>query len=89
VVRAAPAGVVAVQRNRRAVSGARVPVHDLQIHPRDRELIVGTHGHGILIADISAYEDLTPAVLGSDASLARDRAGRPVGARRSRRGGLK
>ena len=46
-----------------------VPVHDLQIHPRERELIVGTHGHGVLIADISAYEDLTPAVLGSDASL--------------------
>jgi hypothetical protein len=44
-------------------------VHDLQIHPRDRELIIATHGHGVQIADISALEDLTPAVLGSDASL--------------------
>jgi photosystem II stability/assembly factor-like uncharacterized protein len=45
------------------------PVHDLQIHPRDRELIVATHGRGVFIADISAYEDLTPAVLASDARL--------------------
>jgi len=45
------------------------PVHDLQIHPRDRELIVGTHGRGIFIADISAYESLTPAALASDAAL--------------------
>ena len=29
------------------------PVHDLAIHPREQELIVGTHGRGIFIADIS------------------------------------
>lgn len=46
-----------------------VPVHDLKIHPRDRELIVGTHGRGIWIADISEIEELTPAVRGSDAHL--------------------
>jgi photosystem II stability/assembly factor-like uncharacterized protein len=32
-----------------------VPVRDLQIHPRDNDLIVGTHGRGIYILD-----DLTP-----------------------------
>jgi hypothetical protein len=29
-----------------------VPVHDLVIHPRDGELVAGTHGRGIWIADI-------------------------------------
>jgi hypothetical protein len=46
-----------------------VPVHDLKIHPRDRELIVGTHGRGIWIADISEIEEMTPAVLAADAHL--------------------
>jgi hypothetical protein len=46
------------------------PVHDLGIHPREQELIVGTHGRGIFIADISGLQMLTPAVLASDAHLA-------------------
>jgi hypothetical protein len=46
-----------------------VPVHDLKIHPREHELIVGTHGRGIWIADISEIEEVTPAVLASDAHL--------------------
>ena len=46
-----------------------VPVHDLKIHPRDRELIAGTHGRGIWIADISELEELTPAVRNADAHL--------------------
>jgi hypothetical protein len=46
-----------------------VPVHDLRIHPREHELIVGTHGRGMWIADISEIEELTPAVLASDAHL--------------------
>jgi photosystem II stability/assembly factor-like uncharacterized protein len=47
-----------------------IPVHDLAIHPRERELIVGTHGRGIYIADISGLQALTPAVLAADAHLA-------------------
>jgi photosystem II stability/assembly factor-like uncharacterized protein len=46
------------------------PVHDLAIHPREQEIIVGTHGRGIYIADISGLQALTPAVLESDAHLA-------------------
>jgi hypothetical protein len=46
-----------------------VPVHDLKVHPRDRELIAGTHGRGIWIADISEIEEMTPAVLAADAHL--------------------
>jgi hypothetical protein len=47
-----------------------IPVHDLAIHPREQELIVGTHGRGIYIADIAGLQALTPAVLSADAHLA-------------------
>lgn len=40
-----------------------VPVHDLQIHPRDGELIAGTHGASIWIMDIIPLQQLSPAVL--------------------------
>ena len=46
------------------------PVHDLAIHPRDQELIVGTHGRGLFIADISGLQPLTTDVLSSEAHLA-------------------
>ena len=36
------------------------PVHDLLIHPRDGELIAGTHGRSIWIADITALQQMTP-----------------------------
>ncbi|MCR4375574.1 MAG: hypothetical protein NUW22_12065 [Acidobacteria bacterium] len=40
-----------------------VAVHDLVIHPRDRDLVAGTHGRGIYIMDdISALEEWTPDV---------------------------
>lgn len=45
---------------RRFMSGMpTVPIHDLRIHPRDRELIAGTHGRSIYIADIAALQDMT------------------------------
>jgi len=46
------------------------PVHDLAIHPREQEIIVGTHGRGMYIADISGLQSLTPAVMAADAHLA-------------------
>ncbi|MBI3504697.1 MAG: hypothetical protein HY059_07635 [Proteobacteria bacterium] len=39
------------------------PVHDLQIHPRDGELIAATHGRSIWIVDIHALEQVNTAVL--------------------------
>ncbi len=45
------------------------PVHDLKIHPRDNDLVVGTHGRGIFITDISPLQELTPEVLASDVHL--------------------
>jgi photosystem II stability/assembly factor-like uncharacterized protein len=38
-----------------------VPVHDLRIHPRDRELIAGTHGRSIWIVDIAPLQQLAEA----------------------------
>jgi hypothetical protein len=35
------------------------PVHDLIIHPRDGDLIVGTHGRSIYVADIKPVQQLT------------------------------
>ncbi|MEO7363052.1 MAG: hypothetical protein ABI120_22150, partial [Gemmatimonadaceae bacterium] len=46
-----------------------VPVYDLQIHPRDRELIAATHGRGIWIVDIAPLQQATTAVLASSVNL--------------------
>jgi hypothetical protein len=35
-----------------------VPVHDLRVHPRDRELIAGTHGRSIWIVDVAPLQQL-------------------------------
>ena len=39
-----------------------VPVHDLKIHPRDHELIAGTHGRSIWIVDIAPLEQLNDSM---------------------------
>ena len=35
-----------------------VPVHDLKVHPRDRELVAGTHGRSILVLDALPVQEL-------------------------------
>lgn len=45
------------------------PVHDLAIHQRDNELVVGTHGRGIYIGDIVPLQGLTTQALSTDVSL--------------------
>jgi hypothetical protein len=37
----------------------KVAVYDLKIHPRELDLIVGSHGRGIWILPITALEELT------------------------------
>ena len=44
-----------------------VPVHDLVIQEAFRELVIGTHGRGIHIADISALGAMTRETLARDA----------------------
>ncbi len=47
-----------------------LPFNDLVIHPRDNDLVLGTHGRGVWILDeISALQELTPEVLGQQAAL--------------------
>jgi photosystem II stability/assembly factor-like uncharacterized protein len=39
-----------------------VPVHDLKIHPRERELIAGTHGRSIWIVDVSPLQEMADSL---------------------------
>lgn len=45
-----------------------VPVHDLRIHPRERELIAGTHGRSVWILDVLPLQELSAEVLQSPLS---------------------
>ena len=45
-------------------------VHDIAIHPRENDLIIGTHGRGVWIMDdISILQEMSPEVLVSDIHL--------------------
>ena len=46
-----------------------VPVYDLKVHPRDRELIAGTHGRGVLVLDVAPLQQMTADILGRTAHL--------------------
>ncbi|MBC7672318.1 MAG: hypothetical protein H7247_07850, partial [Polaromonas sp.] len=46
-----------------------VPVHDLKIHPRDHELIAGTHGRSIWIVDIAPLQQMTDSVRSRSVAL--------------------
>lgn len=45
------------------------PVEDIKLHPRENDLVLGTHGRGIFIADISPLQDLGHNTLDKDALL--------------------
>jgi photosystem II stability/assembly factor-like uncharacterized protein len=40
----------------------RVAVHDLQVHPREGDLVLGTHGRSVYIAEAAPLRKLTPGV---------------------------
>jgi hypothetical protein len=46
-----------------------VPVRDLKIHPRDRELIAATHGRSFWIVDVAPLQQVNANVLASNAFL--------------------
>jgi len=47
-----------------------VAVTDIAVHPRDRDLIIGTHGRGLWILDDIVYlQEMSPDVLAQDAHL--------------------
>lgn len=45
------------------------PVEDLKIHPRENDLIVGTHGRSLWIADISYLQEINAAMLAEEVHL--------------------
>lgn len=46
-----------------------VPVRDIVIHPRENDLVVGTHGRGAFVTDITPLQELTEEVLAQDLYL--------------------
>jgi hypothetical protein len=44
-------------------------VYDLLIHPRENDLVVGTHGRGIFVTDITPLQEMTAEVLEKDVHL--------------------
>ena len=46
-----------------------VPVRDLLIHPRENDLVVGTHGRGIFVTDITPLSELTEELLAGDVHM--------------------
>jgi len=46
-----------------------IAVHDLTVHPRDRDLVLATHGRGFFIADVSPIQELSQDVLSKAAHL--------------------
>jgi photosystem II stability/assembly factor-like uncharacterized protein len=40
-----------------------VAVHDLVVHPSEHELVVGTHGRSIYVADVKEVQQLTDSIL--------------------------
>ena len=46
-----------------------VPVRDLIIHPRENDLVVGTHGRGLFLTDITPLQEMTEQVLAKPVHL--------------------
>ncbi|MEZ5319840.1 MAG: hypothetical protein R2752_20730 [Vicinamibacterales bacterium] len=46
-----------------------VAVHDLTIHPRENDLVIGTYGRGIFTGDITPLQELSAEVLASPLHL--------------------
>jgi photosystem II stability/assembly factor-like uncharacterized protein len=46
-----------------------VAVHDLVIHPREYEIIIGTHGRSLYKADVSVIQQLDSTIINSDITL--------------------
>lgn len=45
------------------------PVYDMKVHPREKELIIGTHGRGVFVMSLKKIQELTPEVLNSPLHL--------------------
>jgi hypothetical protein len=48
---------------------ADAPVHDLVIHPREKEMIIGTHGRSLYIASLKEVQQLHDSIMRKDLFL--------------------
>jgi photosystem II stability/assembly factor-like uncharacterized protein len=46
-----------------------VPVHDLIVHPRENELVLGTHGRSVFVADVAPLQSLTDDIKSADVHI--------------------
>jgi hypothetical protein len=46
-----------------------VPVHDLVIQPRDKDIVIGTHGRSIYVGNVNYVEQLTSELLAENLHL--------------------
>ena len=46
-----------------------VPVYDLQVHPRDHELMAATHGRSAWAVDVAALAQMSDSTLSASAFL--------------------
>ena len=46
-----------------------VPVHDLLVHPRENDLVVGSYGRGIFVTNIGPLQEMNETVLAEDVRL--------------------
>ncbi len=49
----------------------RVAVHDLAIHPRDREVVLATHGRGMWVIEVAAVQEATLKALAQPRALSK------------------
>ncbi len=46
-----------------------IPVHDLLVHPRENDLILGTYGRGLYVTNIAPLQEMSEATLAEDVHL--------------------
>lgn len=46
-----------------------VPVHDLVVHPRDREIVLATHGRSFYVGNVAHLQQLKPEILAKEVHI--------------------
>ena len=46
-----------------------IAIHDLLVHPRENDLVLGSYGRGLYVTNITALQEVSAAVLAKDAHL--------------------
>lgn len=46
-----------------------LPVHDIAIHPRDKELVAATHARSVFVVSVKLLQEITDEIMGQDLHL--------------------